>query len=120
LSGGEEAWEITLVGVGGPNPTKAKGVIYITGLSIAAVVGGSVQMDFGALSGGPSSSKHIKVIYSDLSEYEASVPGTAAGTVILTLTDPGTIEEIEVWVQRAWSTAFTMTMEVQEVRVMGT
>lgn len=119
LSGGEEAWEITLVGVGGPNPTKAKGVIYITGLSISAMVGGSVQMDFGALSGGPSSSKHIKVIYSDLSEYETSVPGTDAGTVILTLTDPGTIEEVEVWVQRAWSTAFTMTMEVQEVRVIG-
>jgi len=120
LSGGEEAWEITLVGVGGPNPTKAKGVIYINSLSIAAVAGGSVQMDFGPLSSGPSSSKHIKVVYSDLSEYEASVPGQGAGTVVLSLTDPGTIETIEVWVQRAWSTSFTMTMEIQEVRVMGT
>lgn len=120
LSGGEEAWEITLVGIGGPNPTKAVGVIYINSLSIAAEVGGSVQMDFGALSSGKASSKHIKVIYSDLSEFEVGVSGTSAGTLILTLTDPGTIETIEVWVQRSWpSTAFTMTMEVQEVRVMG-
>ena len=119
LSGGEEAWETTLVGLGtGPGP-KAKGTIYIDGLSLAAQIGGSVQVDFGALSGGPSSSKHVKVIYGDLSEYEASVPGTGAGTVVLSLTVAGTIETIETWVQRNWENAFTFSMEFEEVRVFG-
>ncbi len=111
-----EAWEITLVGPG-PGAGKAKGVIWIDSLAIAVGVGNSVQMDFGPLSGGPSSSKHIKVIYSDLSEYEVEVPGTEAGTVILNITVAGTIETIETWVQRAWSTAYTMTMDIEEVRV---
>lgn len=111
-----EAWEIELVGPG-PGAGKAKGVIWINGLSIAVDVGNSVQMDFGALSGGPSSSKHIKVVYVDLSEFEASVPGTGAGTVILSIETAGTIERIETWVQRAWSTAFVMTMDIEEVRV---
>lgn len=119
LSGGEEAWETTLVGLGTDAGPKAKGTIYIDGLSLSGQVGGSVQMDFGALSSGPSSSKHIKVIYGDLSEYEVSVPGTDAGTVVLSLTVAGTIETIETWVQRNWGTAFTVSMEFKEVRVFG-
>lgn len=111
-----EAWEITLVGPG-PGGGKAKGVIWIDSLALAVDVGNSVQMDFSALSGGPSSSKHIKVVYADLSEFEAEIPGTGAGTVILNITEAGTIERIETWVQRAWSTAFTMTMDIEEVRV---
>lgn len=111
-----EAWEITLVGPG-PGAGKAKGVIWIDSLAIAVDVGNSVQMDFGALSSGPSSSKHIKVVYADLSEFEAEVPGQGAGTVILNITEVGTIERIETWVQRAWSTAYVMTMDIEEVRV---
>ena len=111
-----EAWEIELVGPG-PGAGKAKGVIWIDSLAIGVDVGNSVQMDFGALSGGPSSSKHIKVVYADTSEFEAEVPGTWAGTVILNITETGVIERIETWVQRAWSTAYVMTMDIKEVRV---
>lgn len=115
---GDGAWETELVGVGGASPTKAKGTIWIDSLSIAVVAGDSVQLDFGPLSSGPSSSKHIKVIYVDTSEYTISVPGIGAGTCILPITTPGTIEGIECWVQRSWFWVnFTFSMQFLEVRV---
>jgi len=117
-----EAWEITIVGVGGfpTNPGKAKGTIYIDGLSIAVGVGSSVQLDFGPIGDSVTSSKHIKVIFSDASEIEVSVPGFGSGVLVLSITESKTIAEIECWVQRSWTTAFNTTVDFLEVRVVGT
>lgn len=112
-----QAWEITIVGLGTGSGPKAMGTIFITGLSIAVDAGNSVQMDFGPLGDGVNASKHIKVIFSDLTELETSVPGSTSGTVILSMVATKTIAEIECWVQRNWSNAFNTTVDFREVRV---
>ncbi len=112
-----EAWEITIVGLGTEPGPKAKGTIYIDSLAIAVGVGNSVQLDFGAIGDGVSTSKHIKVIFSDASEIETSMGGAGQGTLVLPITESKTIEEIECWIQRNWSIAFDTTGDFLEVRV---
>ncbi len=120
LSGGEEAWEVSIVGLGTPPGPKAKGTIYIDGLAIAVPAGSSVQLDFGAGSGGLKHDKHIRVVFSDVTELEVSVLGQPAGTLVLTIPTAKTIAEIECFTQRNEGIPFNTSIDFNEVRVVGT
>lgn len=90
---------------------------------LAQVVGAgnSVQADHDAVSDGIVVSRKLTVTYTDTSEYVAVKPGhIGAGTIILSLTEPGTIEEIELETSRsngASSTGYSFTTKTLEVRI---
>ena len=115
---GEEAWRVNLVGPGEPLGTGAVGVIAKTGLSIAVGIGNSVQIDHSATSDGIVMSRHIRVIFSDVTEQYYLAPSTAtAGTVVLSIEASKTIAEIEVGFGRSSQSAFNGTRDINEVRV---
>lgn len=113
----KEAWEMTIHTTSG-STGRAKGTIWLEGLSIAVGVENSVQFDFSETSDGVNSSKHLKIIYDDLEEYETMIAGgPAAGTITLNITEPGTIETIECTLSREWMHGSTFIRDVEEVRV---
>ncbi len=112
-----QAWEMSITTASGDNGV-ARGTIYLTGLSIAVVIGNSVQMDYSATSDGITGNYGIKIIYDDLSEYEVTgEAGIGAGTRTLGISVAGTIEEIEITLGRKSTTAYSFTRDVLEVRV---
>lgn len=110
-----EAWGLTMDTSGGSGA--AWGVIWIASLSIAVDVGNSVQFDHSAPSDDENSSRLLKVVYSDLSEYEVFSDGVAAGTITLDITVAGTIERIECMFGRQYNPLSPYTQDVEEVRV---
>jgi hypothetical protein len=117
---GAQAWRMTLTGPGTGTGPRAKGTILITGLSIAVPAGGSVQFDHSATSDSVVGSRRIKAIFSDVTEQEFTATSTAtAGTAVMTLVAAKTIAELEISLGRNWSSPFTMTRDVEEVRVVG-
>lgn len=107
-----EAWELSM----DPDGGTAWGVIYLSGLSIAVDVGNSVQYDFSAPSDSNPSSIDLKVIYDDLSEFLVYGDYTAGGSMILSITEPGTIETIECFIGRQ-DGGGAYTQDIEEVRV---
>lgn len=117
----EEALQVTKVTAGGGGQPRAKGTWLKTGLSVLVTAGSSAQFDYSAPSDSVNQSKHMKVIYSDLTEDELMISGgTGAGTLVMTLPAAKTIAEIECSISRAWTVASTSTSDVLEVRVYGT
>ncbi len=117
---GAQAWRMTLTGPGTGTGPRAEGTILITGLSIAVPAGGSVQFDHSATSDSVIGSRRIKAIFSDVTEQQFTATSTAtAGTAVMTLAAAKTIAELEISLGRNWSSPFTMTRDVQEVRVVG-
>lgn len=115
-----EAWRMTMTGPGTGTGPHARGTILITGLSIAVPAGGSVQVDHSATSDNVVGSRRVKAIFSDVTEQQFTASSTkTAGTYIMTLAAAKTIAEIEVSLGRNWSNPFTMTRDVEEVRVVG-
>lgn len=115
------ALEITMVNAGGASKPISKGTWLKTGLSIAVPVSSSVQFDYSAPSDSINQSKHIKIIYSDMTESNKTVTGgTTAGTLVITLPAAKTIEEIECSISRTTSGVNTHTSNIEEVRVIGT
>jgi len=116
---GAEAWRIGLVGPGTPTGPRAEGVIYLTGLAIVVDVGNSVQFDHGATSDGVVSSRSIKAVFSDATEQFFQAPSTSsAGTAIMSIEESKTIAELEIGLGRNWSLEFSITRDVNEVRVV--
>ncbi len=116
-----ESWEINLVGLGAPLGTAAWGTVLITGLSIAIPAGGSIQVDFGASEGSAIMSVLLKAIFSDVTEQEESIPSTSsAGTIVMTVPAAKTLSEIEFSFGKWSSSAFDLTRDAEEVRVIGT
>lgn len=114
---GGEWWQMEITTTAG-NSGRAKGTIYLTGLSIAVSSGNSVQFDFGPTSDGVNASLHIHVVYSDMTTQDVLLPSfPSAGTVILDVAAAKTLAEIECSVSRAWAVASTFTREIQTVRV---
>lgn len=115
------ALQITMNNAGGASKPISKGTWLETGLAIAVPVSSSVQFDYSAPSDGINQSKHIKIIYDDLSESNKTVTGgTTAGTLIITLPAAKTIEEIECSISRTTSVMNSHTSDILEVRVIGT
>lgn len=115
------ALQVTMNNAGGPSKPMSRGTWVKTGLAIAVPVSASVQFDYSAPSDGINQSKHIKIIYDDLSESNKTVTGgTDAGTLVITLPAAKTIEEIECSISRTTSGVNSHTSDVQEVRVIGT
>ncbi len=115
------ALEITMNNAGGASKPISKGTWLKTGLAIAVPVSSSVQFDYSAPSDSINQSKHIKIIYDDLTESNKTVTGgTTAGTLIITLPAAKTIEEIECSISRTTSVTNSHTSNIEEVRVIGT
>lgn len=114
---GTQSWEMEITTTSGETGI-AKGTIYLTGLSIAVDESNSVQFDFSETSDGVNSSKHLWVKFADTSEFEeVIVGGSGAGTIILSMTQTGTIEEIECSLSRKWNNASVFDRNILEVRV---
>ncbi len=115
------ALEVTMNNAGGASKPISKGTWLKTGLAIAVPVSSSVQFDYSAPSDSINQSKHIKIIYDDLTESNLTVTGgTTAGTLIITLPAAKTIEEIECSISRTTSVTNSHTSNIEEVRVIGT
>ncbi len=115
------ALQVTMNNAGGGSKPRAKGTWLKVGLAIAVPVSASVQFDYSAPSDGINQSKHIKIIYDDLTESNKTVSGgTTAGTLVITLPAAKTIEEIECSISRTTSSVNSHTSDVLEVRVIGT
>ncbi len=115
------ALEITKVNAGGAARPESKGTWLKTGLSIAVTPGSSVQMDYSGTSDAIKQGGYMKVIYSDVSETIRSLDiGATAGTMVMTLPDAKTINDIECSLWRKTSSANTHTSDILEVRVYGT
>jgi hypothetical protein len=115
------ALEVTKVNAGGGGRPESKGTWLKTGLSIAVPAGSSVQMDHSGTSDAIKQGGYMKVIYSDVSETIRSLDiGATAGTMVMTLPDAKTINDIECSLWRKTSAANTHTSDILEVRVYGT
>lgn len=120
-NGTDLALQITMVNAGGASKPISKGTWLKTGLAIAVPANSSVQFDYSAPSDSINQSKHIKIIYDDMTESNKTVAnGTMAGTLVITLPAAKTIEEIECSISRTTGLANTHTSDVLEVRVIGT
>ncbi len=120
-NGTDLALEITMNNAGGGSKPISKGTWLKTGLSIAVPVSSSVQFDYSAPSDSINQSKHIKIIYSDMTESNKTVTGgTTAGTLVITLPAAKTINEIECSISRTTSLTNSHTSDILEVRVYGT
>ncbi len=119
--GTEEALSHAQIIISGGSGRKSRAVDVSPVLSQVVGAGNSVQADHDATSDGISVSRWLKVIYTDLSEYEVKKnPHTGAGTIVLSLTEPGTIETIELATQRSnggSTTGYSFTTKTLEVRV---
>lgn len=90
-------------------------------LSQVVLAGNSVQADHDAVSDGIVVFRILKVIYTDTSEYTQDKGShTGAGSIILTITVPGTIETIELTTGRSNGgvpSGFSFTTKTLEVRI---
>ncbi len=119
-NGPGQALEITMNNAGGGSKPISKGTWLETGLSISVPIGGSIQFDYSAPSDSINQSKHVKVIYSDLTSNTHTVTGgTGAGTLVMTFPSAKTVEEIECSISRTTSLTNTHTSDIEEVRVFG-
>ncbi len=120
-NGTDLALEITMNNAGGGSKPISKGTWLKTSLSIAVPASSSVQFDYSAPSDSINQSKHIKIIYSDMTESNKTVTGgITAGTLVITLPAAKTITDIECSISRTTSSTNSHTSDILEVRVIGT
>lgn len=115
-----QALRVVMVNAGGGGRPRSQGTWTKTGLSIAAVAGGSAQMDYTANSDEITGTVVIRVTYSDVTFTEKSkITGGTAGTIVMTIPVTKTITDIDVSMSRTTSSSNTHSSEIEEVRIYG-